>query len=52
MNKRLIFIVEGETEKEFVENLIIPRFNNEYAFMISRLLSQNALMGAFRNTTT
>lgn len=30
MSKRLIFIVEGETEKEFVENLITPKFNNEY----------------------
>lgn len=30
MSKRLIFIVEGETEKEFVDNLLIPRFNNEY----------------------
>ena len=32
MNKRLIFIVEGETEKEFVENVIAPRFNHEYDF--------------------
>lgn len=29
MSKRLIFVVEGETEKEFVENLLVPRFNNE-----------------------
>ena len=32
MSKRLIFIVEGETEKEFVENLLVPRFNNEFGF--------------------
>lgn len=30
MNKRLIFIVEGETEKEFVENLLVPQFNSEF----------------------
>ena len=29
MSRRLIFIVEGETEKEFVENLLVPRFNSE-----------------------
>ena len=32
MSKRLIFIVEGETEKEFVENLITPCLNNEHGF--------------------